>query len=219
MPPPLPTPPELSGRAAWCIGGAILRHHPTGQSPRTHRSDKEGCLGPPLRRVAPASEMSNAGAFKVAFQKVTESEHFKRSASAPSSSAIFASGGISGGGGGGGGGGIGGGGGGGGGGGDDGAPPSSTIMRAMTAPASTTAVGRAAAAAEAERRTKIAAELAHDRMRETAEDSRALFVHNKQRKNTQLLAHVKNVPVKFAGDFKPDFLLGNGACALFLSVK
>ena len=76
-----------------------------------------------------------------------------------------------------------------------------------------------AAEAEAKRRAKIAAELQRDSMQETFANSRALYVHHRQRKNHALLAHVTNVPVKFATNFVPDFLLGNNACALFLSIK
>ena len=93
------------------------------------------------------------------------------------------------------------------------------VARASTAPS---LPGRARALdAETKRRAGIAAELRHDRMHGgvSLEDSRSLYVHHRQRKNRALLTHVTNVPMKFAGDFVPDFLLGNGAIAVFLSVK
>ena len=70
------------------------------------------------------------------------------------------------------------------------------------------------------RQERIAAELERERMTSKSfEDSRALFVHARQRRNTALLSHITNVPIKFTTHFVPDFYLGNNACALYLSVK
>lgn len=69
--------------------------------------------------------------------------------------------------------------------------------------------------------SEISADIERERMRGnvSVEDSRSLFIHHRQKKNKALLCHISNVPVKFASYFLPDFYLGNGACALFLSVK